>query len=298
MPESVPVQWREDDLVLDDVRLRYRRGGSGSAVLLLHGLTDAGSSWRAVAVALARSHDVAVPDQRGHGSSSAPETGYAIDDFVRDAAQLITALNYAPAAVVGHSLGGLVGLYLAATHPFLVSRLVLEDPPLLADWLTETGSPDEIDAARRAWFASALEVRDMTPEEQLQHVRERSPQWNAEEYAAWVESKLSMSDRLWTPGGIDLRGDWQTALRRIHCPILLIRGDAARGSLINESREQDVLSLARQARAVHVAGASHAVHRDMFAEFMSTLIPFLAEDPTARKGSIARPSAPRGNSQR
>ena len=287
MPERAEIEWRDDNLVLEGVRLRYRRGGTGSAILLLHGLTDAGSSWQAVAHVLARSHDVVMPDQRGHGQSSAPEIGYSIDDFVHDAAQLITALNIAPAAIVGHSLGGLVGLYLAATHPFLVSRLVLEDPPLLADWLTETGSPEEIDAVRRAWFASALEVRNMSPSEQLQHIQERSPQWNAEEYAAWVESKLSMSERLWTPGGIDLRGDWQTALRRVHCPILLIRGDAQRGSLVNESREHEVLSVARNARAIHLTGASHAVHRDVFGAFMGAIVPFLADDLAAHAADSA-----------
>jgi pimeloyl-ACP methyl ester carboxylesterase len=279
MAENAGTEWRTDDLVLEDVRLRYTRGGKGSPVLLLHGLSDAGNTWKQVADALAASHDVIVLDQRGHGQSSAPDAGYAIEDFVGDAAALISALDMAPTAVVGHSLGGLIALYLAAAHPYLVSRLVLEDPPLLTDWLSEGSSPEEVNAAREAWFASVIELRNMSPDERLRHIRERSPRWAPEEYSDWVESKLSMSPRLWKPGGVDLRGDWRAALRSIHCPILLIRGDADVGSLMHEAREHEVLELVRHARAMHIHGASHTVHKGTFSEFMGALVPFLVDEP-------------------
>jgi N-formylmaleamate deformylase len=277
MGENAGNEWRIDDLVLGDVRLHYRRGGGGSPVLLLHGLTDAGTTWKHVADVLADSHDVVVLDQRGHGQSSAPDAGYAIEDFVRDAAGVITALGIAPSAVVGHSLGGLIGLYLAASHPYLVSRLVMEDPPLLANWLAEEASPEEVNTAREAWFVSVIEIRSMSPDERVRHIRDRSPRWTPEEYSAWVESKLSMSPRLWEPGGVDLRGDWQAALRRIHCPVLLVRGDAELGSLVNGAREREVLALVRHARTTHIPGASHAVHKDTFSKFTAALVPFLAE---------------------
>jgi pimeloyl-ACP methyl ester carboxylesterase len=280
MGEDAGTEWRTDDLVLEDVRLRYTRGGRGSPVLLIHGLTDAGNTWKQVANGLADSHVVVVLDQRGHGQSSAPDASYAIEDFVGDAAALISALDVAPTAVVGHSLGGLIALYLAAAHPYLVSRLVLEDPPLLTDWLSEGDSPEAVNAAREAWFASVIEIRSMSPDERLRHIRERSPRWMPEEYSAWVESKLSMSPRLWKPGGVDLRGDWRVALRSIHCPILLIHGDAELGSLVHEARENEVLELVRHARAMHIRGASHHVHKDSFAEFMGALVPFLAEEPS------------------
>jgi N-formylmaleamate deformylase len=276
MDRDAQTEWREDDLILDDVRLHYRRGGSGSPVLLLHGLSDAGSSWQHVAATLAQSHDVVVLDQRGHGQSGAPDTGYAIKDFVQDAAAVLTTLDLTPAAVVGHSLGGLIGLYVAATHPHLVSRLALEDPPLPTDWLTEGASPEEVNAAREAWFASVIELRNMSPDQRLHHIRERSPRWTPEEYPAWVESKLSLSPRLWEPGGVDLRGDWQAALRRTQCPVLLIRGDSELGSLVNEARERQVLSLVSDARSAHIAGASHSIHKDALSQFLAAVVPFLA----------------------
>jgi pimeloyl-ACP methyl ester carboxylesterase len=275
MSENPEIEWRVDDLVLEDVRLHYQRGGAGSPVLLLHGLSDAGTTWKQVARVLARTHDVIVLDQRGHGLSSAPPTGYAIEDFVADAARVITALEIVPTAVVGHSLGGLIALHLAASHPYLVSRLVMEDPPLLADWMADGAAPHEINAAREAWFAPVIEVRSMAPDERLRHIQSRSPGWTPSECSDWVDSKLSMSPRLWQAGGVDLRGDWQAALRRIHCPVLLVRGDVERGSLLNEAREHEVLALTGQAQAVHIPGASHTIHKGTSAEFLSVLAPFL-----------------------
>ncbi|HEY8684770.1 MAG TPA: alpha/beta hydrolase [Chloroflexota bacterium] len=276
IPEVKAHLWRTHDLVLEDVRLRMTRGGTGSPVLLLHGLTDAGTTWLEVAATLAGAHDVIVLDQRGHGKSSAPHARYAIADFVADAAAVISALDIAPAAVVGHSLGGLIALYLAAAHPYLVSRLVMEDPPLPAEWLTDDASPDEVNAAREAWFASVVEIRSMSPDQRQAHIRNRSPRWSPEAYVAWAESKLSMSPRLWKPGGVDLRGDWRAALREVHCPTLLIRGDAELGSLVNEAREREVLSLVPHAHAAHVRGASHAIHRDTASEYLDLVVPFLS----------------------
>jgi N-formylmaleamate deformylase len=281
MDKNVSPEWRSENLLFDEVQLHVRRGGTGSPVLLLHGLTDAGATWQAVAHALAASHHVVVLDQRGHGKSSAPEAGYGISDFVSDAAEVISALDLAPVAVVGHSLGGLIALHLASTHPYLVSRLVMEDPPLLADWLGEDAPPDEVHAARAAWFASVVEIRSMSPDTMLRYIQDRSPRWSSESYSAWIESKLRMSPRLWRPGGVDLRGDWRAALKRVHCPTLLIRGDPELGSLVNEEREREVLALVRHARSEQIHGASHAVHGDSNAEFLALILPFLAGESAA-----------------
>ena len=87
-----------------------------------------------------RRHRLIIPDQRGHGASDAPACCYAPSDFAEDARQLIDALGISEAALVGHSLGSMVGQLLAAEHPERVTRLVLIGSTALApirrgDWL-------------------------------------------------------------------------------------------------------------------------------------------------------------------
>lgn len=112
---------------------------AGSTVLLLHGFTDTSRVWTLLAPHLLR-HRLIIPDQRGHGASEAPACCYAPGDFSEDARQLLDALGIERAAVVGHSLGSMVGQNLAAEHPDRVTRLVLIGSTALVpirrgDWL-------------------------------------------------------------------------------------------------------------------------------------------------------------------
>ena len=123
------------------VRLRYVELGNpaGTPVLLLHGFTDSSRVWTVLAPQLQR-HRLLIPDQRGHGGSDAPSCCYALSDFAEDARLLLDALGIRRAAVVGHSLGSMVGQTFAAEHPDRVTRLALIGSTALApvrrgDWL-------------------------------------------------------------------------------------------------------------------------------------------------------------------
>ena len=108
------------------VRLAYVELGNpaGRPLLLLHGFTDSSRVWTILAPYLA-GHRVLIPDQRGHGGSSAPRCCYAISDFTEDARLFLDAMGVERAAVVGHSLGSMVAQSLAADHPERVTRIVL-----------------------------------------------------------------------------------------------------------------------------------------------------------------------------
>src|SRR4051812_19150073 len=59
-----------------DTEIYVRSGGTGPAVVLLHGYGDTGDMWGPMAVELARDHFVIIPDLRGMGQSSHPAGGY------------------------------------------------------------------------------------------------------------------------------------------------------------------------------------------------------------------------------
>lgn len=81
----------------------------------------------AVAPALTAHGQVLALDQRGHGASDWPTTGYAPDDFARDLAGFHEALLLPPAAIVGHSLGGRTALAFAARYPQRLRGLGIVD---------------------------------------------------------------------------------------------------------------------------------------------------------------------------
>ena len=104
------------------VSLRWFEGGAGSPILLLHGFGGAASNWTLVAPELVRFGRVLVPDLPGHGGSSAlPAPPETLDPFADRVAPLLSE----PGIVVGHSLGCVVALRLAARCPGLVRGLVL-----------------------------------------------------------------------------------------------------------------------------------------------------------------------------
>lgn len=104
--------------------------GPGPVVLALHGHFGRGRIFAPLAAALAGHYRVVALDQRGHGLS---DNGgeFTADAYVTDAAEFLRALDLAPAAVLGHSMGGLVGYLLARRHPELVRALVVADMTVL-----------------------------------------------------------------------------------------------------------------------------------------------------------------------
>jgi pimeloyl-ACP methyl ester carboxylesterase len=107
------------------VRMRYLVGGSGSPVVLVHGLGGAASNWVALAPALARRSRVLVPELPGHGGSSPVAAAPNLNPFADRVAGVLEQEGVTEATVVGHSLGGSVALRLAMRHPALVGGLVL-----------------------------------------------------------------------------------------------------------------------------------------------------------------------------
>src|SRR6201985_3373278 len=74
--EPFPASFKNQDIAVNGTTLHVRTGGSGPAVLLLHGFGDTGDMWAPLARSLMASHTVVVPDLRGMGLSSHPEDGY------------------------------------------------------------------------------------------------------------------------------------------------------------------------------------------------------------------------------
>jgi len=128
------------------VRLAYVEAGDpdGEPLLLLHGYTDSSRSFSPMVPYLSR-YRLLIPDQRGHGASDAPECCYGTSQFAYEARLFLDALGVKRAAVVGHSLGSMVAISLAADNAERVSKIVLIGSTALVpvkrgDWLYDNAA--------------------------------------------------------------------------------------------------------------------------------------------------------------
>ncbi|MBZ9795985.1 alpha/beta fold hydrolase [Mesorhizobium sp. ES1-4] len=131
-PDVLPVAGLEQDawaggkqwVNTGDLDIAYVEiAGAGPPLLLIHGFTDSSRSFSLLAPHLA-GRWLIMPDLRGHGASQVGD-GCRVADFAEDIAGLIRVLKLDRPVVVGHSLGGMVAIALAARQPDLIGGLVL-----------------------------------------------------------------------------------------------------------------------------------------------------------------------------
>jgi pimeloyl-ACP methyl ester carboxylesterase len=125
-----PAEIRTQEIAANGATIHVRVGGTGPAVVLLHGYGETGDMWAPLAEDLVRDHTVVVPDLRGLGLSSKPETGFDKKTQAGDVAGVLDALKIDRADLVTHDIGNMVGYAFAVQHPERVRRFVLIDAPV------------------------------------------------------------------------------------------------------------------------------------------------------------------------
>jgi pimeloyl-ACP methyl ester carboxylesterase len=143
-------------IVHNGTKLAFEDRGAGRpAFVFVHGWACDRSFFAPQAEHFARRHRVVSVDLRGHGESDKPPGPYPIAAYADDIAYIIEQLGLGQTVAVGHSMGGVTVLQLAAAHPDSVAAVVMVDPaPLVST------------PARRAAFeamAADIEVGNHEP---------------------------------------------------------------------------------------------------------------------------------------
>jgi pimeloyl-ACP methyl ester carboxylesterase len=210
-------------------RMRYFTAGAGKPLVLVHGLGGAAVNWSELAPLLAHRHRVIVPDLPGHGGSEGISDGVGLGAFADWVAALLELEGARPAAVAGHSMGGVVALRLAVRHPESVAGLAL----LGSAGISSTTRSAEV------FFALAGRLRPAKQAARLRHLVAARPRlrrlvfgyWGAADPAAlspqsvlgFLQGAAAATD-VATAARALLRDDPRSDLDRVRCPSLIVWG--------------------------------------------------------------------------
>jgi len=228
--------------------LSYAEGPAhGPPLVLLHGLGRRWQVFLPVIPALSLRWHIFAPDLRGHGKSSRVARGYHGPRYSEDIARLLRERVSTPAVLFGHSLGGMLGMWVASHHPELVRALILGDNMIVArhlhnpmygalfsglrDLARKGGSVEQIaDGIGRI-------VLPVPGKNGFVTIRELPG--NDEAYLlSWARSVQQADPDTYemTLDGSSLEGwDGETVLRGIACPTLLLQGTPELGGLMSDA---------------------------------------------------------------
>ena len=268
---------------VNGVRLHYFIGGKGSPVVLLHGYAETSHMWLPVMPLLAQRHTVIVPDLRGAGGSSKPESGYDKKTMAVDIHALTSSLGFDRVSIVGHDIGLMVAYAYAAQFPQATDRLVLMDA-----FLPGIGNWKDVWLMRDLWHfhfygevpLALVKGRERTYFEHF---------WN--DFAADPKRSVPEADRQFyaqayaQPGGMragfeyfrnferDAQDFAQLGATRLTMPVLVLTGEKASGQfLIDQAR-----LVATDVKGVVIAGSGHWLMEEAPSQVIPQLVAFIDE---------------------
>ncbi|MCJ8148219.1 alpha/beta fold hydrolase [Shinella sedimenti] len=261
---------RKRALPLRDGRsLAFIDAGAGDVPLfLLHGYTDSSRSWSLIEPHLARGYRLVMPDLPGHGLSAASPSP-RLKAFADDVAELADALGIARFAVVGHSMGAMTALVLAACHPARVTALAsicgsvtpgrLAQTTLGAEIAALSDPIDPQSAFLQAWHACARPV-------DAAFLR-----WVAREAAAMPAPRWQALYAMLEAA------DLSRISEAVRAPLLLLAGEE--DALFGEPHRAALRHAFPNATVGVLAGHSHNPHWESPALVAAALAGFLAAQP-------------------
>jgi pimeloyl-ACP methyl ester carboxylesterase len=139
-PSPYPLQYLPLEIEGQKLNMAYmdvqpRDDAKARTVVLLHGKNFFGAYWGDVAADLVKhGYRVVIPDQIGFGHSSKPNIHYSFDLLAQNTAALLDHLKIDKAAIVGHSMGGMLAVRFVRNYPQRATHLILENPIGLEDY--------------------------------------------------------------------------------------------------------------------------------------------------------------------
>lgn len=248
-------------------RMAYTEWGARDnprVLLCVHGLTRNGRDFDALAHALAAHYRVVCPDVVGRGLSShlRDPAGYVIPQYVADMVTLIARLDVDSLHWVGTSMGGLIGMALAAQEGSPIRRLVLNDvgPLIAAESLRRIAAYVGADPVWPSFAAALAFIREVSApfgdltDAQWWQIAETSVRQRPD--GNWVLRYDPRIDVAFKAAFVDNDIDLWPMYEQIACPTLVVRG--AESDLLTRDTWQKMATCGPHAQLAEIPRVGHA----------------------------------------
>jgi esterase len=266
--------------ILEKINYQVSGQPEGRRWVFVHGLMGFLNNWKRIVTDLSPTECCLTYDQRGHGKSFKPETGYAPEDFAQDLKDLTDALGWERFILVGHSMGGRNVVVFASLFPEKVEKLVVEDIGPESNLNAIEYYQNLLDAVPTPFLNREL-AREFFRQEFGSRVKTREPAQVLSSflYANLEEKENGLWDWRFHKGGIleTVRAgrhlDRWGAVQGLRVPTLWVRG-----GLSQELRAETfhkILSCNPLIQGVEIEGAGHWIHSEKPQEFSQALKNFV-----------------------
>lgn len=244
-------------------------------VVLLHGLMGFAANWGKIWPELYRQRPVLVVDQRGHGKSPKPSSGYSPTDYAQDLGSLLAHLGWEKAHIVGHSMGGRVALRFCSLYPDRCASLVMEDSGALArkerlqwihDLLGSIPTPFRDRETAKKFFTEKFKDDPMTGGFLHMNLEPK-----ADGALNWRFHAPGMVETIETGRATDALEEF----KRLSLPTLIIRGSRSHEFPAEEAKR--MAGSRPNVSLLTIEGAGHFVHAEKPLEFSRALNDFFAQ---------------------
>jgi pimeloyl-ACP methyl ester carboxylesterase len=251
-------------------RMAYWQWGdpaNDTVLVCVHGLTRQGRDFDVLARAMSDRYRVVCPDVVGRGRSDwlADPAGYVLPQYVADMVTLLARVNARTVHWLGTSMGGIIGLGVAALAHSPVTKLVLNDvgpriDPVgiarIGSYLGQVRRWRTLDEAADAMWAISTGFGPHTREQWLA-LSEPQLKADGEALVPRADPQIAVPFKAITPelAAAGEVGLWH-AYDHLQCPTLVLRG--AESDLLSSATAQEMTTRGPRARLVEFAGVGHA----------------------------------------
>jgi esterase len=266
-------------MFIDNFNYSVLGTNSSKRIVFIHGLMAFAANWRKIANHLESEYQCLIYDQRGHGRSFKPESGYTPEIFAEDLNKITDELGWTEFHLVGHSMGGRNAIVFSNLYPEKVKTLTIEDMGPDADptnylyyqkMLESVPTPFDSKDAVKQFFATQFPNVFKAREPAvlglfLQSNIEEKPDGKFD----WRFSKQAIIECV-KEGH---QKDRWAEVKAFQMPVLLIRGENS--DVLKKETYEKMLAVNSNITGIEVSGTGHWIHYEKYQEFVDDLKNFL-----------------------